>query len=70
MMTSTKKKQNKNPVESRLRWVYLITIFNNFYGITKSIKIMMYLITTFKDSIKIMVYSIKTFKNFIKVMLY
>ena len=36
-------------------------IFNNFHGIIKSIKIMVYLITIFKDSIKFMVYSIKTF---------
>ena len=33
----------------------------DFYGITKSIKIMLYWITTFKKSIQVMVYSIKTF---------
>ena len=48
----------------------LITIFNDFYGIIKFIKIMVYWIITFKDSIKVRVYSIKTFKKSIKVMIY
>ena len=49
-----------------LRWVYRITNFNDFHGITKSIKFMVYWITTFKDSIKVMVYSIKTLKKIYK----
>ena len=44
--------------------------FYDFHGITKSIKIMVYWITTFKDYIKVMVYLIKTFKKSIKVTMY
>ena len=35
--------------------------FNDFHEVTKSIQIMVYWITTFKDSLKVMVYLIKTF---------
>ena len=45
-------------------------IFNDFYEIIKSKKIMVYWIMIFKDSIKVMVYSIKTLKNSIKIMVY
>ena len=43
---------------------------NDFNGITKCIKIMMYSIKTLKKSIKFMVYSIKTLTKSIKVMVY
>ena len=41
--------------------MYWIRTFNDFHGIIKSIKIMVHLIMTLKDSIKVMVYLIKTF---------
>ena len=44
--------------------------FNDFHGIIKSIKIMVYWIIILKDFIKVKVYSIKTFKKFIKVLVY
>ena len=49
-----------------IKGVYWIRTFNNFHRITKSIKIMLYWIRTFKDSIKVMVYLIKNFKDFKK----
>ena len=50
--------------------MYWITIFNDFYGIIKSIKIMVYWIMIFKGFIKVIMYLIKTFKKSIKVMVY
>ena len=57
-------------LSGHFRGVYWIMTFNDFHGIKKCIKIMVYWITIFKDSIKVIVYSIKTFKKSIKVMVY
>ena len=43
-------------IKKKTKGVYWIRTFNDFHGITKSIKIMVYWIMTFKD--KVMVYLI------------